>query len=151
MYCKNCGHQIDDNAYLCIHCGVRVQDKPSGKDEPARFCSHCGKQIDPHAYICVHCGERTGYTGQNNGSAFAQVKSVPKSSPVAHGRGQDVLAILAMIFTLIGLRLVGAVMAIVGMTLSIARHDKKGVKTNAIAIAINVAMCLVMILVYVLG
>lgn len=22
MYCKNCGKQIDDNADVCIHCGV---------------------------------------------------------------------------------------------------------------------------------
>lgn len=22
MYCKNCGKQIDDNAVVCIHCGV---------------------------------------------------------------------------------------------------------------------------------
>ncbi len=24
MYCKNCGQQIDDNAYVCIHCGVKT-------------------------------------------------------------------------------------------------------------------------------
>lgn len=28
MYCKNCGKEIDDNAYVCIHCGVRVDNKP---------------------------------------------------------------------------------------------------------------------------
>lgn len=26
MYCKNCGKQIDDKAYVCIHCGVKVND-----------------------------------------------------------------------------------------------------------------------------
>ena len=26
MYCKNCGKQIDDNAAVCIHCGVAVAD-----------------------------------------------------------------------------------------------------------------------------
>lgn len=24
MFCKNCGKEIDDNAYVCPHCGVRV-------------------------------------------------------------------------------------------------------------------------------
>ncbi len=24
MFCKNCGSQIDDNAYVCPHCGVRT-------------------------------------------------------------------------------------------------------------------------------
>lgn len=25
MYCKNCGKEIDDNAYVCVHCGVLVK------------------------------------------------------------------------------------------------------------------------------
>ena len=24
MFCKNCGSEIDDNAYVCPHCGVKV-------------------------------------------------------------------------------------------------------------------------------
>lgn len=32
MFCKNCGKEIDDNAVVCIHCGVAVgngvQEKP---------------------------------------------------------------------------------------------------------------------------
>lgn len=26
MYCKNCGKQIDQNAVICIHCGVQQQN-----------------------------------------------------------------------------------------------------------------------------
>ncbi len=34
MYCQNCGEQIDDNAEICIHCGVRVKrDSYSQKDQ----------------------------------------------------------------------------------------------------------------------
>ena len=25
MYCRNCGKEIDDNAYVCPHCGVKVE------------------------------------------------------------------------------------------------------------------------------
>ncbi|MCB5223800.1 MAG: zinc ribbon domain-containing protein [Candidatus Cloacimonadaceae bacterium] len=25
MYCNNCGKQIDDNAVVCVHCGVPTQ------------------------------------------------------------------------------------------------------------------------------
>lgn len=25
MYCKNCGKEIDDNAIICIHCGVSTK------------------------------------------------------------------------------------------------------------------------------
>ena len=27
MFCKNCGSEIDDKAYVCPHCGVKVQDE----------------------------------------------------------------------------------------------------------------------------
>ena len=25
MFCKNCGNQIDDKAFVCPHCGIRTQ------------------------------------------------------------------------------------------------------------------------------
>ncbi len=25
MFCKNCGKEIDDSAYVCVHCGVKVE------------------------------------------------------------------------------------------------------------------------------
>ena len=28
MFCKNCGEKINDNAEICIHCGVRIKDTP---------------------------------------------------------------------------------------------------------------------------
>ncbi|MDE6551108.1 MAG: zinc ribbon domain-containing protein [Clostridia bacterium] len=38
MYCKNCGSQIDDNAYVCPHCGVKQVDdsyRPAEDDAPS--------------------------------------------------------------------------------------------------------------------
>ncbi len=32
MFCSNCGAQIDDNAYVCIHCGVKVKDTKTTND-----------------------------------------------------------------------------------------------------------------------
>lgn len=29
MFCKNCGKEIDDNAYVCVHCGIKVKDDSS--------------------------------------------------------------------------------------------------------------------------
>lgn len=26
MFCKNCGKEIDDNAFVCLGCGAKVQD-----------------------------------------------------------------------------------------------------------------------------
>ena len=32
MYCKNCGKEIDDNAYVCIHCGALVNENKATKN-----------------------------------------------------------------------------------------------------------------------
>ena len=31
MYCKNCGAEIDDNAYVCIKCGVKTNTETNNK------------------------------------------------------------------------------------------------------------------------
>ncbi|MCH5163708.1 MAG: zinc-ribbon domain-containing protein [Clostridiales bacterium] len=133
MYCKNCGNQIDDNAYVCIHCGVRVSDEvPLVKQEHPRFCTHCGKQIDPNAYICVHCGVKTGANNE---------RIVAKST----GKNSVVLAILGIVFAILSATLLSAVFSIIGMTIAINKSDKKAIKLNLVAIIVCVAMCLVTI------
>ncbi|MCR1950033.1 zinc ribbon domain-containing protein [Clostridium sp. DSM 100503] len=32
MFCKNCGKEIDDNAAVCIHCGVATNPTPTVVD-----------------------------------------------------------------------------------------------------------------------
>ena len=31
MFCQNCGNKIDENAYVCIHCGVFVKKRSGTK------------------------------------------------------------------------------------------------------------------------
>ena len=33
MYCKNCGKEINDNAYVCPNCGVKVKDELAERRE----------------------------------------------------------------------------------------------------------------------
>ena len=33
MFCRNCGKEIDDNAYVCPHCGVKVKDEEAERRE----------------------------------------------------------------------------------------------------------------------
>ncbi|MDR3292778.1 MAG: zinc ribbon domain-containing protein [Clostridiales bacterium] len=28
MYCKNCGKEVNDNAYICLSCGVKLKEEP---------------------------------------------------------------------------------------------------------------------------
>ena len=40
MFCKNCGQEIDNNADVCIHCGVATGNRDSTfskKDEPSHL------------------------------------------------------------------------------------------------------------------
>lgn len=40
MFCKNCGQEIDNNADVCIHCGVATGNNESAftkKDEPSHL------------------------------------------------------------------------------------------------------------------
>lgn len=37
MFCKNCGTEIDDKAFVCPHCGVKVEeDKPAASSSGAK-------------------------------------------------------------------------------------------------------------------
>ena len=49
MYCTNCGKQIDPNAILCVHCGVRC-------GQVNAYCGNCGGATVPGATICMKCG-----------------------------------------------------------------------------------------------
>lgn len=49
MYCRNCAHEMDDKATVCVNCGVA---KGVGKI----YCQNCGNPTDPNAAVCVKCG-----------------------------------------------------------------------------------------------
>ena len=49
MYCRNCGKQLQENAVVCLNCGVQAG---TGN----KYCPTCGKQVDDLAVVCVQCG-----------------------------------------------------------------------------------------------
>ncbi len=49
MYCRNCGKEINNEAVVCVNCGV-----PAGKGNG--FCPSCGETVNPEAVVCVKCG-----------------------------------------------------------------------------------------------
>ena len=49
MYCRNCGNVMDDNAVVCVKCGV-------AKGVGTNFCPNCGTNTVPNAVVCVKCG-----------------------------------------------------------------------------------------------
>ncbi|PYV06312.1 MAG: hypothetical protein DMG26_03490 [Acidobacteria bacterium] len=57
MYCRNCAHQLPDEAQFCTSCGQRP-------GEGTRYCWSCGAEPVPSAEICVKCGVRLTRMGQ---------------------------------------------------------------------------------------
>jgi len=49
MFCKNCGNEINENAFACMGCGF-------AKGDGEKYCSSCGSEINPGAAICIKCG-----------------------------------------------------------------------------------------------
>lgn len=47
MFCKNCGKEIDNNAAVCIHCGVATAEKTNGINYQV---------INPSIKKCPNCG-----------------------------------------------------------------------------------------------
>ena len=51
MYCRNCGNEMNDEAVVCVKCGV-----PAGKG--TSYCPHCGAEVNSEAVMCVACGTK---------------------------------------------------------------------------------------------
>jgi len=59
VHCRNCAHQLADNAEFCVSCGQRPL-------LGAKFCQSCGAETVPQAEICVKCGVRLGRSGRKD-------------------------------------------------------------------------------------
>ena len=49
MYCRNCGNEMNNEAIICVKCGV-----PVGKGNG--FCPNCGDAVPSEAVVCLKCG-----------------------------------------------------------------------------------------------
>lgn len=62
MYCRTCGKEIDDNAYVCVNCGCKPL---TGKS----YCPYCGTATNENQVMCLFCGrslENTQQCGSKN-------------------------------------------------------------------------------------
>lgn len=49
MFCKNCGHNIENENATCPNCGYTEEYGP-------KFCHHCGAKLAPAQPYCGTCG-----------------------------------------------------------------------------------------------
>lgn len=60
MFCKNCGAEVNEEAFACMSCGF-------AKGDGSKYCSNCGKEVNPGAVICTNCGAALGGTAPSIG------------------------------------------------------------------------------------
>lgn len=67
MYCKECGHLIDDDSRFCVCCGAPqrqmtalAENAPRGADAMSGVCRTCNAQMewsaDGRSLVCPYCG-----------------------------------------------------------------------------------------------
>lgn len=69
MFCKNCGNEMNENAFACMNCGF-------AKGTGERFCSNCGNEINPGAVICTKCGASAKASSCVNGEQKSKLVAV---------------------------------------------------------------------------
>lgn len=73
MYCRTCGNQMNENAEICVKCGVR---KNVGK----AYCQNCGAKTLEQAELCTECGVRLLSEKTSNGRNLSEVMSSEKKA-----------------------------------------------------------------------
>ena len=64
MFCRNCGNMMNDQAVVCVACGV-----PTGKGN--NYCPVCGDATNSLAQVCVRCGVNLNNIGTEQKSKLA--------------------------------------------------------------------------------
>ena len=76
MYCKNCGKEISDQAFICPHCGVQTAEAPKGKNNTLALIGFILASIVPVAgLVCSILGYKNaaGTGGGGKGLAAAGI------------------------------------------------------------------------------
>lgn len=55
-FCRNCGKEIDDHAWVCMGCGVKVGQRNRDGKLITHHCDRCGMPVSEYQSICTQCG-----------------------------------------------------------------------------------------------
>ncbi|MBR2967702.1 MAG: zinc-ribbon domain-containing protein [Clostridia bacterium] len=129
MICKSCGKIIPDDSKFCTNCGKEIEAREENQEEFC-YCTNCGNKIRKDDFMCNKCCFLTG------------VKS-DKSSSLSISHTPKILLILSIIASVVGLRLIGAILGIVGLLLAIKAKNKKDVRLGVVATVLCFVLCLI--------
>lgn len=52
-YCRHCGKEMQDEASVCISCGI---DERTPVTSDKAYCRSCGSEMNGKAAVCIKCG-----------------------------------------------------------------------------------------------
>lgn len=52
-YCRHCGNGMQDEAAVCVKCGIAVRTPVKSA---VAYCRSCGAQMNAQATLCTKCG-----------------------------------------------------------------------------------------------
>lgn len=93
MYCRTCGNQMNDNAEICVKCGVR---KNVGND----YCQNCGAKTLEQAELCTECGSNLIKASLNSMTTF-NAQTIIKNKGVV-----KIVRIIGMVALVLGILLI---------------------------------------------
>jgi len=80
MYCKYCGKEIDDKAYICVHCGSKVAEDNKVTVKSGRGLGIagiiCSTLIPLATYICSGIGLSRAKKGNDKGTMVLNILAI---------------------------------------------------------------------------
>lgn len=99
MFCKKCGAEIDDEAYVCVHCGTLVKDLPSKQNASnTRYYTRYSEQYRKKTNVMAIVGFILSFLGGILGLIFSIIGLNQCRSRKEDGEG---LAIAGVVISLI--------------------------------------------------
>lgn len=129
MLCKNCGKIVPDDSKFCVDCGARIESPEVNTEDEFCYCTNCGNKIRKSDYMCNKCCVLTGVIGD-------------PSSAIRKNRLPQVLLIISIVASVVGLRLIGAILSVIGLAMAINKKDKKIVRLGIVATVLCFVLCL---------
>ena len=108
MYCNNCGAEINENAAVCLKCGVYA-------GAGGNFCPNCGEPTAPNASVCTNCGVALVNTKNPSGASSGKSKMIAGLLAILLGAlgihnfylGYTKKAVIQLVISLVGALLFG--------------------------------------------
>lgn len=78
-YCRHCGNEMQDEAAVCVKCGISTKTPVTSEKA---YCKACGAEMNGKATLCTKCGisqTQGAGLGANITSASTQSVSLARS------------------------------------------------------------------------